>query len=47
MYKKIIKLVFAFTMVFTFSCSEDFLETENKNQLTVENFYQTKQDFWM
>jgi starch-binding outer membrane protein, SusD/RagB family len=47
MDKSIIKIAFAFLMVFAVSCSEDFLETENKNQLTVENFYQTQQDFWM
>ncbi len=47
MDKSIIKIAFAFLMVFAISCSEDFLETENKNQLTVENFYQTQQDFWM
>lgn len=45
--KRVIKIVFVFLMVFATSCSEDFLETENKNQLTVENFYQTQQDFWM
>lgn len=46
--KKIIsKIAFAFLLVFTVSCSDNFLETENKNQLTVENFYQTQQDFWM
>ncbi|MBW6534826.1 MAG: RagB/SusD family nutrient uptake outer membrane protein [Mariniphaga sp.] len=47
MDKSMIKIAFAFLMVFAISCSEDFLETENKNQLTVENFYQTQQDFWM
>lgn len=47
MNKSIIKIAFALLIVFAISCSEDFLETENKNQLTVENFYQTQQDFWM
>lgn len=47
MDKSFLKIAFAFLMVFAISCSEDFLETENKNQLTVENFYQTQQDFWM
>ena len=47
MNKIISKIAFALLLVFAVSCSEDFLETENKNQLTVENFYQTQQDFWM
>lgn len=47
MNKIISKIAFAFLLVFAVSCSEEFLETENKNQLTVENFYQTQQDFWM
>lgn len=47
MYKIFLKSAFAFLLVFSVSCSSDFLETENKNQLTVENFYQTQQDFWM
>lgn len=47
MNKIISKIAFAFLLVFTVSCSDNFLETENKNQLTVENFYQTQQDFWM
>ena len=29
------------------SCTDDFLETENRNNLTQENFYQTQEDFWM
>ena len=47
MNKIISKIAFTFFLVFAVSCSEEFLETENKNQLTVENFYQTQQDFWM
>lgn len=47
MDRKFLKIALAFLMIFAVSCSEDFLETENKNQLTVENFYQTQQDFWM
>ena len=47
MDKSIFKIAIAFLLVFSISCSEDFLETENKNQVTVENFYQTQQDFWM
>lgn len=47
MYKKFLKSAFAFLLVLSVSCSSEFLETENKNQLTVENFYQTQQDFWM
>lgn len=47
MNKIISKIAFAFLLVFAVSCSDDFLETENKNQLTVENFYQTQNDFWM
>lgn len=47
MNKSIIHIVIILLMVFTISCADSFLETENKNQLTVENFYQTQQDFWM
>jgi starch-binding outer membrane protein, SusD/RagB family len=47
MNRLIFKITFAFLLIFAASCSEEFLETENKNQLTVENFYQTQQDFWM
>ncbi|MDD4425972.1 MAG: hypothetical protein PHS40_08605, partial [Mariniphaga sp.] len=47
MNKIISKILFVLLLVFSVSCSEDFLETENKNQLTVENFYKTQQDFWM
>lgn len=47
MNKIVIKIAFAFLLVSAVSCSDEFLETENKNQLTVENFYQTQQDFWM
>lgn len=47
MNRLILKITFAFLLIFAASCSEEFLETENKNQLTVENFYQTQQDFWM
>lgn len=47
MYKTIIRLSIALIMLFSVSCSEDFLELENKNQLTDENFYQTQEDFWM
>ena len=39
--------LFAFLLLFSLSCSEEFLETENKNQLTEDNFYQTERDFWM
>jgi starch-binding outer membrane protein, SusD/RagB family len=47
MNKLISKIAFAVLLICAVSCSEEFLETENKNQLTVENFYQTQQDFWM
>ncbi|MEZ5105611.1 MAG: RagB/SusD family nutrient uptake outer membrane protein [Draconibacterium sp.] len=47
MYKIYLKITFVCLLMLFLSCSEDFLETENKNQLTVENFYQTQQDFWM
>jgi starch-binding outer membrane protein, SusD/RagB family len=47
MYKSIIKITLLLALMFTVSCSEDFLEVENKNQLTDENFYQTQEDFWM
>ncbi len=47
MNKSIFKIAIVLLLVISTSCNEDFLETENKNQLTVENFYQTQQDFWM
>lgn len=47
MYKSIIKFTIVLAMVFSVSCSEDFLEVDNRNQLTDENFYQTQEDFWM
>jgi len=47
MYKKIVKFSIGLTLLFSVACSDDFLQVENKNQLTDENFYQTQQDFWM
>jgi starch-binding outer membrane protein, SusD/RagB family len=47
MYKILIKIsAFIFLISFN-SCSDGFLEEENKNNLTQENFYQTREDFWM
>ncbi len=46
MYKIIVKLATVFVFLFVISaCSEDFLEVENKNQLTDGSFYQTQNDF--
>ena len=46
-YKSIIKISFILGLLFAVSCSDDFLTVDNRNQLTDENFYQTREDFWM
>ncbi|MFP4288236.1 MAG: RagB/SusD family nutrient uptake outer membrane protein [Bacteroidota bacterium] len=45
MKKIIVYIAFSLFLILPFSCSEDFLEVENKNQLTDGNFYQTQDDF--
>lgn len=45
MYKTIFRLALALLMFFPVSCSDDFLETENKNELTDGSFYRTQVDF--
>ncbi len=42
-YIKLISIVLAF--ILAQACSEDFLEVENVNNLSAENFYQTELDF--
>jgi hypothetical protein len=46
MNKSIIKITIALAFLFSVSCSDDFLEVDNKNQLTDGSFYQTQEDFW-
>ena len=41
----IIKTLILATLIFSAGCSEDFLGVENKNNLTENSFYQTKNDF--
>ncbi len=47
MKKIIVYIAFSLFLILPFSCSEDFLEVENRNQLTDGNFYQTQEDFWL
>lgn len=45
MHKTIFRLALAVLMFFPVSCSDDYLDTENKNALTDGSFYQTREDF--
>ncbi len=47
MRKIIIQILVLATLIFSAGCSEDFLEVENKNNLTEGSFYQTGNDFQM
>ena len=47
MYKSIFRTTLVILLVFAVSCSDDFLELDNKNALTDGSFYQTQEDFWM
>ncbi len=47
MYKSIEKIILVAILFFPLSCAKDYLEVENKNQLTDGNFYQTQEDFRM
>jgi hypothetical protein len=44
--KKSIYILLISTLIIT-SCTEDFLDVENKNSMTVENWYETDEDFQM
>lgn len=43
--KKIIKLLFILTLVFAFSCSEDFVQVANENEIDAANFFNRVEDF--
>jgi starch-binding outer membrane protein, SusD/RagB family len=45
MNKSYISIFIAALLLYTVACSEDFLDEENKNSLTEDNFYQTREDF--
>lgn len=47
MYKKIFRITLALLVFTSFSCSDDYLDTENKNTLGESNFYKTADDFRM
>ncbi len=44
---KKIAYLFICTVLIGISCTEDFLDVENKSSITVENWYQTEEDFKM
>ncbi len=45
MKQLMIKSLILLTLIFSAGCSEEFLEVENKNNLTEGSFYKTKNDF--
>lgn len=47
MRKIIIQILVLAALIFSAGCSEDFLEVDNKNNLTEGSFYQTRNDFQM
>ncbi len=45
MKKIMIRILILTTLILSAGCSEEFLEVENKNNLTDGSFYQTQNDF--
>ncbi len=45
MKNNIFKILLIFSIISLSACEQDFLDQENKNNLTVDNWYQTKTDF--
>lgn len=43
--KKVYFILTIGLLLFSYSCQEDYLEVENKNDLTVDNFYKTGNDY--